>query len=535
MPGGDAARDARDLARENHLEPNMAYYQSIVDSKTVNAKNFAPLDLFLMLTLACCTVRLWIMPLGSSFWVDEMGTYFVVHHGANDPSLRVVPQVAASIYFVLPMLAEKIAGFSEVGYRFFSVVSLAGALAAIGWLAARLIHPQAAWFVVFAAMTSRGFNYQAADARPYALGTFVLAISALFLVRWLDSGRWRDALLFAAAASLLWWVHLIFWPFYLVFAVYTGFRVLRNQTRAGWLQATAVCALIGCATLPVALRAVALLHEASAHVIVPRPGFGELLSILKVKALLLACAAAFLLSRALKWTVPKTARISGASLALILSWWLIDPGCLFAFSWIAGDSVFLARYLALALPGVALTAGMLVAIFVPDRLWKPLGLALGIGVLIFLGNWNHLWPAHQNSDWRGAAAALARWAAGENVPVICPSPFIEAQPPAWRPDYPRDTFLYSNLTLYPTAGRSYTFPFSTFPFVTPPAVEDYAQRLSLGTLAPAGRFAIYGWDRTVEFWRRWFAARPELRGWQSEGLGAFGDVEVVVFSNSGRA
>ena len=175
---------------------------------------------------------------------------------------------------------------------------------------------------------------------------------------------------------------------------------------------------------------------------------------------------------------------------------------------------------------------MLVAIFLPAGYWKPLGLALGLGVLIFLGNWGRLWPPHQDSDWRGAASALRRWVAGENIPVICPSPFIEAQPPTWRPGYPIDAFLYSNLTLYPIAGHAYTFPFATFPFTTPPVVEHYAERLSLDTLAPAGRFAIYGWDRSVELWGRWFAARPEFRNWQNKGLGAFGDVEVVVFSRS---
>lgn len=487
-----------------------------------------------MLTLACCIARLWIMPLGSSFWVDEMGTYFVVHHGANDPSLRVAPQVAASIYYALPMLAEKVAGFSEVSYRFFSVLAMGGALAAIGWLAARLIHPAALWFVVFASMTSRGFNYQAADARPYALGTFLLAVSILLLVRWFDSGRWRDALLFAATASLLWWVHLIFWPFYLIFAAYAGVRILRQESRIDRPQALTVFALLVCAALPVAIRALALLREASAHVMVPRPNFGELLLILKIKALLLAIAVAFLLNRVLKWKVPRAAWVSRDSLALILSWWLIDPLCLFAFSWISGDSVFLARYLALSLPGVALMAGTVMAMFVPARHWKPVGLAMGIGVLILLGNWNRLWPQHQNSDWRAAAFALKQWARGENVPVICPSPFIEAQPPTWRPDYPLQTFLYSNLTLYPTAGRVYTFPFVTFPFARPPVVEEYAQHLSLDTLVPAGRFAIFGGDRGVDFWRRWFTARPELHGWQNKALGAFGDVEVVAFSRTSR-
>lgn len=498
----------------------------------MNAKRFAPLDLLLAATLVCCIVRLWIMPLGSSLWVDEMGTYFVVHHGANDPSLRVAPQVAASIYYVLPMVAERVAGFSEVSYRFFSLLAMAGALVAIALLAARLIHPHAAWFAAFACMTSRGFNYQADDARPYALGTFVLAIAILLEVRWLDSGRWRDGLLFAASASLLWWVHLIFWPFYLIFAVYAWFRISRAETPVRWRQALVLLVLTAGAVLPVALRALSLLREASAHVVVPRPGLVELLLILKIKALLLTGAAAFLLSRVFQWKTPREAWVSGSSAVLILSWWLIDPLTLFGFSWISGNSVFVARYLYLALPGVILTAGALVAVLVPARYWKPVALALGLGVLISLGNWKELWPAHHPSDWRAAASALRTWSAGESVPVICPSPFIEAQPPVWRPDYSVQSFLYSNLAVYRMPARIYPFPFTAPPFDTPAEASEYARSLASNTIAPAGRFAIYGGDVAVEFWRRWFAAQPELVGWEGRRLGKFGDVEVTVFSKA---
>jgi hypothetical protein len=63
-------------------------------------------------------------------------------------------------------------------------------------------------------------------------------------------------------------------------------------------------------------------------------------------------------------------------------------------------------------------------------------------------------------------------------------------------------------------------------------VQEYAERLSLDTLIPSGRFAIYGGTRGVDFWQRWFTARPELHGWQNKELGAFGDVEVVVFSRT---
>src|SRR5271170_6005805 len=93
------------------------------DQRVFKGKFTTGLDLLLILTLAVCIVRFWIMPLSSSLWVDEMGTYFVVHHGANDPTLQAAPQVPASIYYVLPKFAEQVAGFSEISYRFFSVIA----------------------------------------------------------------------------------------------------------------------------------------------------------------------------------------------------------------------------------------------------------------------------------------------------------------------------------------------------------------------------------------------------------------------------
>ncbi len=495
------------------------------DQRLFKEKYPTALNLLLIVTLAVCIIRFWIMPLPSSLWVDEMGTYFVVHHGANDPTLRAAPQVPASIYYVLPKFAERVAGFSEVSYRFFSVVAMLGSLAALALIARRLIHPNAAWFVIFAAMTSRGFNYQADDARPYALGTFIFAVSVLLMIRWHDSGRLRDGLFFAAAASLLWWVHMVFWPFYLIFAIYTVFRVSRFGTPTGWGQAIAVFGIMTCAVMPVAFRAVSLLHQASAHVVVPVPRVRELLLILKVKALIAALAGAFLLSRLLGWRRTAETSITTAGIALILGWWLVDPLCLFTFSRVTGSSLFVARYLYLALPGVALTAALLVAPFLPTSWWKPVALALGLGILVFMGEWRQAWPEHHKSNWRAAAATLRDWESGANVPVVCPSPFIEAQPPVWNPAYPVRGFLYSNLAVYRTPGRIYPFP-----FVESPEAELYARNLASGALIHAGRFAIYGGDRNVEFWRRWFAARPELAGWGNRRLGLFGDVEVAVFS-----
>jgi hypothetical protein len=491
----------------------------------------------LVLVLALCIARLWLMPLPSSFWVDEMVSAFVIHFGPSHPSLAVAPQVTETVYYWLPRTAERLFGFSEVVYRIPSLLVLGGALWLIARLAARLIHPQAAWFAVFACLALKGFNYQAADARPYALGTCVAAASLFFLVRWLDAARLRDAVLFLAFAALLWRVHLVFWPFYAVFAVYVAVRILRSETSVTWSQAAAVFALLSLLLLPVAMDAIRLVREARTHVIVDLPTLRDLRRTLKF-LLIAQCAggailAAFLLHpRGQRWSDSRMPPLS--SLVLILGWWLWHPLALFAFSLVTGNSVYVDRYLSLALPGAALTAALAAAWFLQARDWRMCSALLGACVLLTLGQWGdvvrgRLWPVHHNSDWRGAARAINKWTVDADTPVLLPSPFIEAKPPVWRPDYPLPGFLYCYLPVYTISGKPYLLPFER----SPPS-ERYAAGL-LPVLSASPRFLIYGGDKNVFVWRGFFASRPELRDWGNRQFHSFGDVDVAIFENPGFA
>src|SRR5277367_2296066 len=139
------------------------------------------------------------MQLPSSFWVDEMATVFVVEHGAGDPSLKVAPQVPQSVYY--SVVRALVSARSEIEYRLPSILFMTLALWFVALLAARLIHPDAGWFAIFACFTLKGINYEAANARPYAMGMCVAAAGVYFLVRWLDAGQLRDALLFVILAA----------------------------------------------------------------------------------------------------------------------------------------------------------------------------------------------------------------------------------------------------------------------------------------------------------------------------------------------
>jgi hypothetical protein len=475
------------------------------------------------LLLAACVVRLWLMPLPSSFWVDEMATAFVVHYGPHHPSLAVAPQVPDSIYYQLPRAAEELFGFSETVYRLPSVLLMAAALFFIARLAARLIHPGAAWFVVFVCLGMRGINDQAADARPYALGTAIAAAGLWFLIRWLDRGRWWDPALFVVLAALLWRVHLLFFPFYIVLAIYTLIRLMRRETAPGWIAVAAVYALIGVALFPVALDALGQFRHATAHVIVALPTLHDLQVQLKLGVILICGIGALAIGRFLHW--PRLRFALSSSVALIAAWWLVQPLILFALSRVTGSSMFVARYLYIGLPGAALAATLAAGYFIPAEWWKPLSVVFAAGVLIMLGQWRQAWPMHHGSDWRLAAHTIDQWAANDpTLPVLCPSPFIEARPPVWKPSYALPGFLYCHLPVYSFRGKPYLLPFEDSP-----EAERYVASLAKGPIESSGRFLIYGGSGAVRYWRNWFSIQPEFSTWHRERLGPFGDVVVELF------
>jgi len=474
----------------------------------------------LPLLLALCILRMWVMPLHSSFWVDEAETVFVVHHGVHHPSLAIIAPAIQSVYYWLPRASEGILGFSEAAERFPSLVALAIALLFIARIAARLIHPEAAWFAVFACLTLRVFNYEADDARAYALGTCVAAMSLWLLIRWLDSGKWLDAILFLAAGAMLWRVHLVYWPFYFVYAICF---LARTDRKASWIQALAISLGLVLALLPVAMSALAMSRDAALHVFAPLPSWTELGEAFKIR-LVAGCALGAWIYAWWRRASRVDSVPSYAAIALIAGWWFVQPFGLFAYSHISGVSVFTTRYVSIALPGAALAATAAAAFFIPKLCWHPIALAMGIGALIFGGQWSKLWPPHHNSDWREAARAVNALGLDAYTPVLAISPFVEAKPPTWTPDYPLPGYLYCQLDVYPVNGRPYLLPYGDSP-----AGQQYAEMLARNTLPAAGKFLIHGPAADVARWREWFVRRPEFAGWSSRQLGPFLDVDVALF------
>jgi hypothetical protein len=462
---------------------------------------------------------MWIMPLGSSFWADEAETAFVVHYGVHHPSLAIIAPALESVYYWLPRASEAIFGFSEAAERFPSLVAMALALFFIARIAARLIHPQAAWFAVFACLTLRVFNYEAADARAYALGTCVASASLWLLIRWFDSGKWLDGILFLAAAALLWRVHLVYWPFYFVYAIYF---LVRTDRKASWTQALAISAGLLLALLPMATPALAMSRDAAQHVFAALPSWTELGETFKIRLVAACGLGAWILARWRHWK--RVEPVPSSAIALIAGWWVVQPVGLFAYSHLSGVSVFTTRYVSIALPGAALAATAAAACCIPKPYWRGFAVVMGITALVFGGQWSKLWPPHHNSDWRGASLAVNALGLDPSTPVLVVSPFVEAKPPVWNPEYPLPGYLYCQLDVYPVNAKPYLLPYGDSP-----AGKQYAEMPAQNTLPTSGKFLIHGPAAEVARWREWFAGRPEFAGWDIRQLGPFLDVDVALF------
>ena len=175
-----------------------------------------------------------------------------------------------------------------------------------------------------------------------------------------------------------------------------------------------------------------------------------------------------------------------------------------------------------------MTATAIMARFLPLKALSPAAVLAGCLALLVQGQWTAASLSHGGEDWRGAAV-LERAVADDHTPVICPSPFVEAQSPDWTPTYPLPGFLYSNLSYYGIRGK-----LRLFPFQASPQQVRYADHLLSDELLPAGRFLVYGESQQTNYVMQYLSARPELANWRVAAK-QFLNVDVVLFESRDKS
>ena len=477
-------------------------------------------------TLSMATVLviggLWLLPLFSSLWVDELGTWWAVKDGLGDAVHRALTFHGQSpLYYAIVWVFRTVGGDSEAVLRLPSLISAALAAILLYRLARTLIGREAARLAVLVFAAGQVVAFEASEARPYAMATLAVIASTYALVRWLDDGhRWSLALVYALLAVAVVWLHYLFALALVPHALYAFVRLQRRETDVSIRRLAAVALIVTAGIVPLAVQ-LASLWDRRSSLSIPSDGSVQGLAFVLVPPVLVASL--FLGSLLARWQdrvriEPVPARSS--TLVLLSGWLLFPVVTLYAVSAFTPLTFLSLRYFASVAPAGALFAGWAIASLEPAAVRRVVAIVLAFMSVLAYGG-----TLKNGEDWRGAAAYERQHADADTVVLVHPA-LVESAQLDWFSDPEKRSYLLAVQSYYPMTGRV-----TPMPYVLDDAARGYLEGLVTGELAGVDRFLLVTRYTQVPY-RDWLDGRLTPDGYRSTVTGRFGVITIFEFTRS---
>ena len=321
-------------------------------------RSSAHLRWYVWAALALTVFRLWIQPMNSSFWLDETGTFLLVQGTFDQMLEKCVRWVGQPTFFTaIVWFFSQLPGPREIVLRLPSFFGLTVAAFFVYRIGKRVLGTEAAGsaMLIFAALAA----YYASDARPYALAMMAASGALLFLIRWMAYERIADVVCYAFFAALTVYLHFLFAVMFAVHAAYVLLKIWQRSPPSLPVLALAISLVLVFLTpmVPGFLRVVSNRNtlsfgsdpRISALILDSVPGFLH-------GFLVAGLIAAILLFSHAKFSRPT---VLEPEVWLFVFCAVASPLALFLISFLSPVQIFVARYLSVALPGLALALAWL--------------------------------------------------------------------------------------------------------------------------------------------------------------------------------
>jgi uncharacterized membrane protein len=477
---------------------------------------------WLYISTIFAAVSLWLGPMFSSLWVDELGTWWVVKDGLGDAIDRAFTFHGQSpLYYAIVWVFRTVGGNSEAVLRLPSLIAAVVSVIFLYRLGRTLISREAARLAVLAFVTMAVVAFEASEARPYAMATTAVIASTYVLVRWLDDGhRWSLALGYALLAVTVVWLHYLFALALVPHALYAFVRLRRGETEVPVRRLAVVAFLVTAGVLPLAVQ-LASLWDRRSSLSIPADGSVQYLAFLLIPSVLVAALFIGSLVARLQGRIriePVPARSS--TLVLLSSWLLFPVVTLFLVSALTPITFLSPRYFASVAPATALIAGWGMASLEPAATRRIVAIVLSLLSILAYGG-----SLKNGEDWQGAADFERHQADPSTIVLVHPA-LVEAAQLDWLSDPEKRSYLLSVQSYYPMVGRV-----TPMPYVLDDAARGYLESLVTGELAGVDRFLLVTRYTRVPF-RDWLDGRLTAEGYRSTIIGTFGVITIFEFSRS---
>jgi len=228
--------------------------------------------------------------------------------------------------------------------------------------------------------------------------------------------------------------------------------------------------------------------------------------------------ALILLCKNVRFTIPGK---FSPEIWLLVLWTMVPPFLLFLVSYLTPTKVFLLRYVAVSLPGMALLLAWVIRQFQPAPARITLVLALALGALLERGGRPKI--QHSSENWRSSLVTVRGMTQTEPIPVLIRSGFIESTDPVQFSDPARTDFMLAPLIAYPISARTIPLPYL--------ADENALGRLSRlvdRELCLIPKFLLVS-SSGEDHYRLWLEGRLHPASYTARQIGNFGTVSVHLF------
>ena len=480
---------------------------------------------FVILALILAAFVRWVLPIGSSLWLDETDSWWSIKQGFLAIPERCTQHPVSVVFMQMLWTFQRVFGHSEWALRLSSLLLMGASTWLLYSIAKRLFSRQGALAatVVFMALPNVAFG--SVDARPYALATFLTVLSTFLLVQWRDRPTLWRAIFYAASVGFIFNVHYLFMLVVLPHVAYLAFEV-RRGFRPELRQLLVICVVAFAAAGP-SLAAFIRLAGARGHFsFAPPPGIRDLFRELVPRVVLIAVAIAILVAAFRRRLGRTDAAASSDGIVLAAAWGVAPILALFAVSTLSASTVFQSRYLLVAAPGLALIYGAVL------NMARPAIVKAGLLALVVASSIGQAWltgalfshTAPGLGNWRDALRYVDARVEEDGAPVLIRSQYIESDYMDWNEQPISDNSLFTPLSYYPARANLVPLPVSLGP-----KVASELQTFAAGVFTNHDRFFLISVDGPTPLapFLRWFEQR--WPGLEVHKLGDFNGVLVYEF------
>lgn len=476
---------------------------------------------FLIFLYIIVVTRLWIMPLGSSLWLDETSTYWNVMKGISEVIRRCSESAGQfQLYMFITTISTSFFGLNEIGVRAPSVLASIGSSLLLFKLGRRFADAETGMFAAILFACIPNIYMYASNARSYALVLLCAILSLWELVRLHDTGKWKYLVGYTTASAAMVYMHYITIPFFAILQLYSV--IMYDKKNIYKIITAHLSAII--IIFPLLATIVITGKDSKSLSFLATPNLNELFSTLLNTNIIVTIIICGIFRLALNDGFDPFHQIFESRIALYITAWYILPIISFyIISVFTEYKLFLDRYFIYAYPALALLLASSLQKIRHNRLRYSSLLALCIISLFSVGT-DELYPSIHREDWRGALQRVRSIVEPAQIPVLFNSGLIETVHSGWGL-HSVDNYLLSPLAPYPVNSK-----ITSIPVVLNAQSKSYLEKDIVSLIDSFDRFVVVmranGISPGVDEWIQKFSMS---RGFKRSAIGSFPGVITVLY------